>query len=209
MKKLFVTTILGFVFCNIIKAQKGINLAIQLNTQAIKYTTTTTTIDRGTGIGIGVNLIQKLGPLQLAIDPMFMTYSHRTNNNSKIQYIQVPVSINLLSFSKRFVDDEVHVGSVKAFNLGLNVGIYGAYAIGGKFGGGKMQFGESITDDRSPFDFGLHTKLSFGANSSSFKGYIQVQRGMDNVIPSASINNNSRKLNAVNVGASFKIKTKK
>jgi hypothetical protein len=212
MKKTIFLALLSLSICQITIAQKGINLAIQFNAQNIKYEGTVPAKYNGTGIGIGVNLKQKLGPVLLYIDPRFMTYSHITNNKSKTQYIQVPVSINLLSFSKSFVDDEVNVGSVKSFKFGLNVGVYGAYAIGGKYvlnGTQKMKYGESATDNRSPIDFGLHTSLSFGSNVSSYRAYIQVQRGFNNVIPSARVNNDSRKLNAVNVGASFRIRPKK
>ncbi len=210
MKTILVLTLATLLLSVTGKAQRGITLAVQFNSATIKYTGTTPAKDLGTGFGIGINLKKKIGPIELAIDPRLMLYSHRTNSNSKTQYIQVPVSINLLSLTKKFVDDEVHVGSVKAFKLGLNVGVYGAYAIGGKYNGNtKYSFGESATDTRSPIDFGLHTSLSFGSNVSSFRGYIQVQRGIKNVIPSARVNNDSRKLNGVNVGASFRIKGRK
>jgi hypothetical protein len=207
MKTVIVLSLAALLLSVTSKAQKGITFAFQYNGQTIKYTGTTSGKDLGNGIGIGVNLTPKLGPVQLSIDPRLMLYSHRTNNNSKTQYIQVPVSINLLSFAKSLVDDEVNVGSVKSFKFGLNVGIYGAYAIGGKYNGStKLQYGESATDNRSPLDFGLHTSFSFGSNVSSFRGYIQVQRGFNNIIPSARVNNDTRKLNGINVGVSFKIK---
>jgi hypothetical protein len=209
MKKTIFLALLSFSIYQNTNAQKGITLALQFNAQNIKYEGATPGKYAGTGFGIGVNLTKKLGPVQLCIDPRFMTYSHITNNNSKTQYIQIPVSINLLSFAKSFVDDEVNVGSVKTFKFGLNVGIYGAYAIGGKYvlnGTQKMKYGESATDNRSPIDFGLHTSLSFGSTVSSFRGYIQLQRGFKNIIPSARVNNDSRKLNSINVGVSFQIK---
>ncbi len=207
MKKTKTIFLLLVIVINV-NAQKGITLALQYNSSTIKYTGTTPAKYLGTGFGLGVNLKKKLGPIELAIDPRFMLYSHRTNSNSKTQYIQVPVSINLLSLAKGFFDDLN--GANKAFYLGFNVGLYGAYAIGGKYDGNtKFHFGESATDTRSPFDFGLHTSLSFGSNVNSFRGYIQVQRGIKNVIPSARVNNDSRKLNGVNVGASFRLKGRK
>jgi hypothetical protein len=187
-------------------SQKGITLAMQYNSQSIKYAGAIATKDLGNGFGIGVNFTQKMGRVQLSIDPRFMIYSHSTVSNLKTQYIQVPVSINLLSFTKGFYDDLNGV-SGKAFKLGLNVGIYAGYAIGGKYNGStKMKYGESATDNRSPLDFGLHTSLSFGSNVSSFRGYIQLQRGVKNIIPSARVNNDTRKLNGINVGVSFRIK---
>jgi hypothetical protein len=204
MKKTILIALLSLSICQITNAQKGINLAIQYNTQTIKYNGATNTKDIGNGIGIGINLLRKVGPVQLAVDPRLMLLSHRTVSKLKTQYIQVPVSINIPWNAKNFFGNGNSAG--QSFQFGLKLGLYAAYAIGGKYNGStKMKYGESATDNRSAIDFGLHTCVTFGGTASSFKGFIEVQRGIKNVIPNARINNDTRKLNGINVGASFRI----
>jgi hypothetical protein len=219
MKRIsFVTTLLLFlVLCG--QAQrKGITVAFQYNAQKNVYESgNTTQKDLVNGIGIGININKNIARIPIAIEPRLMLNTQKVSSggasNLKTTYIQVPVSINILGLTKRFYDDLNNQN--KAFVFGLNAGVYMGVGIGGKFKNSagqtvKMKYGEGSTDNRALTDFGLHFSASFGSNVSGFRGYIQVQRGLNNVIPNARIvNGESRKLNGVNMGVSFRIKTKR
>jgi hypothetical protein len=224
MKKTISLTIaLLVILCIQLNAQKNIAVELQMNSQTGKYKDNTNSYnDKALGLGIGLRLQQKIAKIPLLLEPRFMYHksgtlaSSTTISNFKTSYIQLPVSVNLLSFKKGFIDDESGTyGESKSFHFGLNVGLYVGYGIGGSFKNGtvqKMKYGNGSTDNRAPMNYGLHTQFSFAtaANGNGFTGYIEMQRGFNNVVPSARVTNGaSRKLNNFNVGAAFRIRTRK
>jgi hypothetical protein len=216
-------------------AQKGVTVALQFNTQRNIYKANgTTEKDLGTGIGIGVNFNKKLLKLPFVFEPRVMFNSQRVSSsgisNLRTTYIQIPVSFRFLS-KKTYFDNEISNQESMDFSFGsmvvggssptktgttglaftLDAGMYLGVAVGGKYNGStKMSYGEGATDNRARLDYGFTSTLSFGPAFGNFRGYVQVQRGFKNVIPSARIvNGATRKINAINVGVSFKVKTGK
>jgi hypothetical protein len=218
-------------------AQKGINVAVQFNTQRNIYKDALISEkDLGTGIGLGVNFNKKVFKLPFVFEPRVMFNSQRTSSSSTIKnikttYIQIPISFRLFS-KKTYFDNEIsnqetmdfsfgtmviggssptQTGGTTGFAFTLDAGMYLGVAVGGKYNGStKLKYGEGATDNRAKLDYGFTTTFSFGPAFSSFRGYIQVQRGFNNVIPNARIvNNATRKINALNVGLCFKVKTGK
>ncbi len=211
MKYLFFCIVMFSGFTTL-KAQKGIKFAFQFNTQgsAFKDNTMTAT-DRAVGVGLGARIKRKVSNIPVLIEPRFMYHKSRVLSTSsvtdfKTSYIQLPLSVDLLSFIKMFRQ----LNANSPFHISLFSGLYVGAAIGGSFNNGtvrKISYGSGPADNRMPLNMGLQSQLSFGPNGSSFEGYIEVQRGFNNVIPTARITNGgTRKLNNVNVGIAFKIR---
>lgn len=218
-------------------AQPGINVAFQFNTLGnISKAAGTTEKERAIGIGIGANINKKILKIPFVFEPRILFNKQGVTTSSNISnlkttYVQIPVLLRLFarktlfensissessanfgtSESIVFSRSSQKTGGITGFAFSLDAGMYVGWAIAGKYNGStKMNYGEGLTDNRAKIDYGFSTTLAFGPAFSSFRGYIQIQRGFNNVIPSARVvGDATRKLNAFNVGLSFMVKTRK
>jgi hypothetical protein len=170
-----------FIVANICAAQKKINfktdgfsfLKVSVNNASLSSKTTGSsahTAPTRVGYGIGVERLLQLKETIFLTGQLLL--NSRGYKNVRTTYIDVPVAINFL------------LGKNKLFMLGT--GIYGGYAISGRYktttGWKKMQWGESLTDNRSRIDAGVVINFAYTFANGYPLLTATYQIGINNVI---------------------------
>jgi len=203
MKKIIITTMFLIVAFVNTYAQNKINIfaAGNLGLSKVNFSPSNNIkIASAVSVGIGAHVTYSLlKNINIVAMPTFQTKGYGYSNYStaeffdvKLKYLEMPVLVEFGFGAKALFGQLLGDGEKKPFFFGA--GLYAGVAVGGKYIDKnvvgdpvtKIKFGESLTDNRSRIDYGLHFTL--GSTFDKFKVGILKQVGLKNAVPSARQN---------------------
>ena len=129
----------------------------------------------GVGAELGPNITKGFA---LLAKPTLMSRGYKGAYKVSVLYLDVPVDLEF-NWKADFLGDDI--------NWYLALGAYGGVALAGTYKSGerkKLKFGEGLTDNRSPIDYGLHGAFGYIGQRGGKLG-AQLQLGLRNVVPEA------------------------
>ncbi len=138
-------------------------------------------IDQTYSTGFGVHFLYLLSSkFAVSLEPMIQQGGYKVNlTNASITYLDVPINIERVKDLPFFTPNDI---------LYIGVGVYGAYALAGKYVNTNsnttqnINFGNSKTDERTRIDYGVNFNVGLYIGLFAKIG-VGFQSGLANVAP--------------------------